>query len=266
MGILNVTPDSFSDGGRYTQVDAALEHARQMIAAGADIIDLGAESTRPGARPVSAAEELDRLLAILEPLLADCEVPISVDTSKSQVAAEVLRAGCHAINDVTALDDPAMAGVIAEANAGAVLMHMRGTPRTMQAAPHYQDVVAEVRDHLCERAERALCAGISRERILLDPGIGFGKTLEHNLELLRSLPELAQLGFPLLIGTSRKSFLGALTNRDVGDRGPGTIASVATSVLLGAAVVRVHDVASAVDATRVAWAIRGGRLGEGSLE
>jgi dihydropteroate synthase len=264
MGILNITPDSFSDGGRYTQVDAALEHAQQMIAAGVDIIDLGAESTRPGAARVPATEELSRLLAVLEPLLAESSVPISVDTCKADVAAAVLRKGCHAINDVTALSDPAMARVVARFDAGVVLMHMRGSPRTMQDAPQYEDVVAEVGDYLRARVKCAERAGVATHNIFLDPGIGFGKTLQHNLELLRSLPQLNRIGFPLVVGTSRKSFLGALTGKRVEARDAGTVASVATSVLLGAAVVRVHDVALAVDAVRVAAAIRDARPGEGS--
>ena len=258
MGVLNLTPDSFSDGGRFTDVDAALEQARRLEQEGADILDLGAQSTRPGAVEVGARQELERLLPVLEPLLEQSQLPISVDTNQVEVAREALSRGCHAINDTCGLRDAAMAEAIAEAQAGVVIMHMRGAPRTMQDAPYYDDVVSEVAVYLEKQAEGALAAGISASGVVLDPGIGFGKRLAHNLSLLHHLPRLVALGFPVLVGTSRKSFLGELTGRRVEEREAGTLASVAAAVLLGAAGLRVHRVAEAVDAARVAAAIRCG--------
>ncbi|MAE69751.1 MAG: dihydropteroate synthase [Gemmatimonadetes bacterium] len=252
MGILNLTPDSFSDGGRFFDRERAVARARAMVAEGADIVDVGAESTRPGAEGVSAAEELDRLIPVLERLLEEIDVPISVDTSKAEVARAVLGLGCHAINDVRALGDGAMAEVIADAGAGVVLMHMKGEPRTMQASPHYEDVVGEVRHFLEGAIKRACAAGIASSGIVVDPGIGFGKTVDHNIELLARLDELADLGVPVLVGTSRKSFIGSITGRGLDDRLAGSIASVAISVLRGTAGVRVHDVPQAVDSVRIA--------------
>lgn len=252
MGILNVTPDSFSDGGCFLHRDQAVERALAMVVEGADIVDVGAESTRPGADEIPVAEELDRLMPVLESLLGALDVPISVDTSKAEVAREVLGLGCHAINDVRALRDAAMAEAIAEAGAGVVLMHMKGEPRTMQASPHYDDVVGEVRHFLAGAIERARAAGIASSAIVVDPGIGFGKTVDHNVALLARLNELADLGLPVLVGTSRKSFIGSITERGLDDRLAGTISSVAISVLRGAAAVRVHDVRQAVDSVRIA--------------
>ncbi|RKH02878.1 dihydropteroate synthase [Corallococcus carmarthensis] len=264
MGVVNVTPDSFSDGGRFPDASSAVEHALKLVDAGADILDVGGESTRPGSLPVSVDEELSRILQVVEGIKRRSTVPISVDTMKAAVAKEALKAGAHLINDVTGFhSDPALAGVVAAAGAACCLMHTQGMPKTMQQAPQYADVVGEVMDYLEEGMFQATEAGIPRERILVDPGIGFGKTLEHNLFLLRRLEELRGLGQPLLVGTSRKSFLGKLT----GGKGPqerlaATLGSVAAMAVLGGAdVVRVHDVAEARDALAVADAIRGARGG-----
>ncbi len=257
QGILNVTPDSFSDGGRFLDPAAAVARGRAMAEEGADLLDGGGESTRPGSAPVPEAEERARVIPVIRALARDVAVPISVDTSKASVAAAALEAGAAMVNDVTALrGDPAMAGVLARAGGALVLMHMQGEPRTMQAAPRYGEVVAEVAAFLRERVEAAVAAGIAREQLLVDPGIGFGKTLEHNLEILRRLGELRSIGRPILVGPSRKSFLGALLDLPVGERLEGTLAAVAACVLRGALVVRVHDVRAAARAVRVAAALR----------
>ena len=243
MGILNVTPDSFSDGGRFLSPDAAVERALAMEKEGADIIDVGGESARPGADPVPVEEELRRVLPVLERLRGKLRIPISIDTTKAEVAEAALRAGASIVNDISALRfDPAMAPLVAKFGAGLVLMHMLGTPKTMQQAPHYEDVVTEVRDFLAERAQYAQSQGIPREAIAVDPGIGFGKTVEHNLELLRRLPELVELGFPVLVGPSRKSFIGAILGLGVEERLEGTLAACAVAVVRGADILRVHDV------------------------
>ena len=243
MGILNVTPDSFSDGGRFLSPDAAVKRALIMEKEGADIIDVGGESARPGADPVPVEEELRRVLPVLERLRGKLRIPISIDTTKAEVAEAALRAGASIVNDISALRfDPAMASVVAEFGAGLVLMHMLGTPKTMQQAPHYEDVVREVREFLAERALYAQSQGIPREAIAVDPGIGFGKTVEHNLELLRRLPELVELGFPVLVGPSRKSFIGAILGLGVEERLEGTLAACAVAVVRGADILRVHDV------------------------
>jgi len=243
MGILNVTPDSFSDGGRFLSPDAAVERALAMEKEGADIIDVGGESSRPGAEPVPVEEELRRVLPVLERLRGKLRIPISIDTTKAEVAEAALRAGASIVNDISALRfDPAMAPLVAKFGAGLVLMHMLGTPKTMQQAPHYEDVVTEVRDFLAERAQYAQSQGIPREAIAVDPGIGFGKTVEHNLELLRRLPELVELGFPVLVGPSRKSFIGAILGLGVEERLEGTLAACAVAVVRGANILRVHDV------------------------
>ncbi|RYZ44149.1 MAG: dihydropteroate synthase [Myxococcaceae bacterium] len=264
MGVVNVTPDSFSDGGRFPDAASAVEHGVALAEAGADILDVGGESTRPGSLPVSAEEELARVLQVVEGLRARTSVPISVDTMKASVATEVLKAGAHLINDVTGFHfDPALPGVVAAAGAACCLMHTQGMPRSMQQAPHYEDVVSEVMEYLEQGVLQALLAGIPRERILLDPGIGFGKTLEHNLFLLRRLEELRGLGQPLLVGTSRKSFLGTLAGgRAPTERLAATLGSVAAMAVMGGAdVVRVHDVTEARDALAVADAIRRARGG-----
>jgi dihydropteroate synthase len=255
MGVINVTPDSFSDGGRFLLPEAAVAQGLRLEAEGAEILDIGGESTRPGAATVSADEEMARVLPVIQGLV-DCGTTarLSVDTSKARVARAALEAGATMVNDVTALRDPDMAAVVAETGAHCCLMHMPGDPRTMQIDPHYDDVVTDVRAYLAARLEFALSRGIPAERILIDPGIGFGKTVEHNLELLARLHELVELGRPVLIGTSRKSFLGKLTGRDVEDRLPGTIASCLVAYEHGASVFRVHDVAPVHDALLVAAA------------
>jgi dihydropteroate synthase len=258
VGVLNVTPDSFSDGGRYDDVDAALAHGRRLAEEGAALVDVGGESTRPGADPVPAAIELERVLPVVEGLAAD-GIAVSIDTSKAVVAQAALAAGAVLVNDVTALrGDAEMATVVAGAGADLCLMHMLGEPRTMQDDPRYGDVVAEVEEFLAERAEVAVAAGIARERIALDPGIGFGKTLAHNLALLRALPRLAQLG-PLLVGVSRKRFLGALSGRDsADDRAAASLAAALYCYRGGAHLLRVHDVRATAEALAVERALEGG--------
>jgi dihydropteroate synthase len=253
MGVVNVTPDSFSDGGRYLDVHAAVAHGIELEAEGAGILDIGGESTRPGASPVSDEIELARVRPVIEGLVAArTRAQLSIDTSKSSVAAAATTAGATLVNDITALrGDPRMAEVVASSGADCCLMHMLGEPRTMQEDPRYGDVVSEVKAFLCERLEFATAAGIDERRIMLDPGIGFGKTLEHNLELLRRLDELVAIGRPLVIGTSRKSFLGRLTGRSVDQRLAGTIATNVLAYLHGARVFRVHDVAPVHDALAV---------------
>jgi dihydropteroate synthase len=257
MGVVNVTPDSFSDGGLYLDPAAAVAHGRELVAAGAEILDVGGESTRPGAEPVGAEEELRRVVPVIRELRGlGCE--ISVDTSKAPVAAAAIDAGAGIVNDVTALrGDPEMAALCAESGATLVLMHMLGEPRTMQDEPRYGDVVAEVRAFLAERLEAAVAAGIAAEDVWLDPGIGFGKTPAHNMELLRRLGELRRLGRPLVIGTSRKSFIGRVDGSGPGERLGGTIASSVLAAADGAEVLRVHDVAEVGQALAVAAAILG---------
>ena len=254
MGILNATPDSFSDGGRFLDVDRAVEHAHQMVEQGADIIDVGGESTRPGADPVAAAEEERRVVPIVQQIAEHAIV--SVDTNKVDVAKAALDAGAEIVNDVTGLGDPAMRGLVAATGAGAVIMHMQGEPRTMQVDPRYEDVERDVAAFLEQRCSEAIESGCSPESLVLDPGIGFGKTLEHNLILCNRIARLANLGRPVLIGTSRKRFLGALTGHDRPDkRDVATAISTALAVERGAAVVRVHDVPTTREALSVALAI-----------
>jgi dihydropteroate synthase len=256
MGIVNVTPDSFSDGGRYTDASAAIAHALQLEADGAAILDIGGESTRPGAEPVAADEEIRRVVPVIEGLhQRKVRAQISVDTSKAAVAAAALDAGATLVNDVTALrGDPAMAELVAARGVQCCLMHMLGEPRTMQDDPRYDDVVAEVKTFLEERMAFAVSQGVLEERILLDPGIGFGKTAEHNLELLARVGDLVALGRPVVIGTSRKSFLGRITGRTVDDRLAGTIATNVLAYERGARVFRVHDVAPVYDGLVIAGA------------
>lgn len=257
MGVVNVTPDSFSDGGLYLDPERAIAHGEELAAAGAEILDVGGESTRPGAEEVPAAEELRRVEPVIAGL-AGGGAAISIDTSKSTVAAAALDAGAEIVNDVTALrGDPELAALCAERGATVVLMHMLGTPRTMQDEPRYDDVVEDVKSFLADRVEAATAAGIAEERIWLDPGIGFGKSVEHNLELLRRLAELGELGRPLVIGTSRKSFIGRVDGSDAGERLGGTIASSVLAAVEGAEVLRVHDVAEVGQAMAVAAAILG---------
>jgi dihydropteroate synthase len=252
MGILNVTPDSFSDGGRYASVEVAVAHALQMVEDGAAMIDVGGESTRPGAAGVDEAEELERVVPVIRKLAAETDALISIDTSKAAVAEAALEAGAHIINDVTALTrDARMAEVARGSGAGVVLMHMRGTPRTMQEQPRYDEVVAEVRDYLAARCRALEGEGLEPGTLCVDPGIGFGKDLEHNLALLAALPEVGA-GRPVLLGASRKSFLGVLTGREVGDRLAASLGVAVFAALNGAHIVRVHDVKETCDAVRVA--------------
>jgi len=257
MGILNVTPDSFSDGGAYLGTEAAIAHGRALIQAGADLVDVGGESTRPGAAPVSEAAECERVVPVIAALAREGQGILSVDTSRTAVARAALEAGARAVNDVRAgTADPELLALVAEAGAGVILMHMRGSPRDMQADPHYADVVREVTAFLRARAGAAVEAGIDPACIALDPGIGFGKRLEHNLALLRALPELRSLGFPLVLGVSRKSFLGALSGEaQPARRGAETLAAVSLGAFLGAEIHRVHEVAPVRAALRVVSAL-----------
>ncbi len=255
MGVVNVTPDSFSDGGLYLDPEAAIAHGHELVSAGADILDVGGESTRPGAEPVGVAEELRRVAPVVAGLAG---ATVSIDTSKASVAAAALDRGAEIVNDVTALrGDPDMAALCAEREATVVLMHMRGEPRTMQEAPIYDDVVATVKEFLAGRVEFALAAGIAPERIWVDPGIGFGKSAEHNLELLRRLDELTELGLPLVVGTSRKSFIGRLDGSSARERLGGTVASSVHAAAAGADILRVHDVAELRQALTMAEAVLG---------
>jgi len=256
MGVLNVTPDSFSDGGRFLDPDLAVAHASRMVADGADIVDVGGESTRPGAEPVTAEEERRRVVSVIERIAAEHpRLAISIDTRKSEVAAAALEAGACIVNDVSAGRDPEMFAVAREAGAGLVLMHMLGDPRTMQEAPRYDDVVAEVKEYLRERIEAAEFAGIEPQALCVDPGIGFGKNLEHNLALLKRLDAFADLGRPVLVGPSRKRFIGAILDLPQDERVEGTAGAVAWAIAHGAHVVRVHDVKQIVRAARVVDAI-----------
>ncbi|WP_370552507.1 dihydropteroate synthase [Conexibacter sp. CPCC 206217] len=256
MGIVNVTPDSFSDGGEFLDAPAALAHARALEEEGAALLDIGGESTRPGAQPVAQDEELRRVVPVIEALAAGgTRAQISIDTIKLEVARAAVDAGATFVNDVTAFrHEPQLAGLVAERGLDCCLMHMRGEPRTMQLDPTYDDVVSDVKAFLEQRLAFAVAEGIAEERILLDPGIGFGKTPEHNLELMRRLPELLTLGRPLLIGLSRKTFLGRITGREVGDRLAATLAANVLAYVAGATVFRVHDVAPLRDALAVAAA------------
>ena len=256
MGVVNVTPDSFFDGGRYDDPQRAVEHALRLVEEGADLLDIGAESTRPGAVPVDEREECRRLIPVVAAVAKAVSVPISVDTSKAEVARAAIDAGAVMVNDVTALrGDGAMVDVVAEAGVGLVLMHMQGTPETMQKAPRYDDVVGEVAQFLTERARWAIAHGVARDRIVLDPGIGFGKTLQHNLDLLANLHAFVHLEFPVLVGPSRKGFIGQLTDQAVEARAWGTAAAVALAVEQGANILRVHDIGPMKDVVRVAVAI-----------
>jgi len=259
MGVVNVTPDSFSDGGLFLDTDDAMRHALELAAEGADILDVGGESTRPGSEPVAEDEERRRVVPVLERVAAaGARVQLSIDTSKPDVAGAALDAGATYVNDVTAFRaDPGMAGLVAERGVECCLMHMLGEPRTMQDDPRYGDVVSDVKAFLEERLAFAVAEGVPEERVMLDPGIGFGKTLEHNLELLRRLDEIVALGRPVVVGTSRKSFLGRITGREVGERLPGTIATNVLALERGASVFRVHEVAPVREALAVAAATVG---------
>lgn len=263
MGVINVTPDSFSDGGRFNSPDAAIAAAKAMIAAGADILDIGGESSRPGAVPVPEAEELRRVMPVLEGLLPSCPIPISIDTCKPGVARRAIEAGARIINDVGAAEDPAMIDLLADSTCGYVLMHRRGTPATMQSNPAYTDVVAEVHRFLSEQSDSLARRGIRPERIALDPGFGFGKTWEHNRQLLLHLPRLAAIRHPLLIGLSRKSFVGHITGDPPALRAAGSLAAETIALWLGAGVVRTHDVPAARRAAATVAALRSGIIPDG---
>lgn len=250
MGIVNVTPDSFSDGGRYLARDAAIAHGRRLIEHGADILDIGGESTRPGAAPASEQEELDRVMPVLETLLG-YGIPISIDTQKSNVMAAAIKAGAAMINDVNALQADGALKVCGAANVAVCLMHKQGTPETMQRAPTYVDVVTEVANFLATRAQASLDAGIARDRIVIDPGFGFGKTVEHNFRMLRELRSLEALGFPVLTGFSRKASLGLITGRPADERLAASIAAAILCAQNGATIIRVHEVRETVDAFKV---------------
>lgn len=257
MGIVNVTPDSFSDGGQFAAVEAAVRHGLQLVEQGADILDIGGESTRPGATPVPLEEELRRVVPVIEALAARAGVPISVDTYKPAVMAAAIAAGASIVNDVFALTEPGAVEVVAASNAGVCLMHSQGTPQTMQIDPRYHDVVQEVREFLQARMEACVAHGIGRERIVLDPGFGFGKRSVHNIALLRELTELVGFGQPVLVGLSRKSVLGQLTGNEVDARLHASLAATVISVMKGARIVRVHDVKATVDALKVVSAVEG---------
>ncbi len=255
MGVVNATPDSFSDGGKFSSVAAAIEHGRSLVASGADIVDVGGESTRPGADPVSVEEELERTIPVVE-ALADDGFIVSIDTMKPSVAEAGLSAGAVIVNDVGGMGDVGMRSVAAERGAGVVVMHMLGTPRTMQDNPTYGDVVTEVGWFLADRSNAAIAAGVSPEAIVVDPGIGFGKTIEHNLALLNRLGEIAQAGFPVMVGSSRKAFLGKITGHArPEDRDLASGVAVAAAIARGAVVLRVHNAAICLEAAKVAWAI-----------
>jgi dihydropteroate synthase len=256
MGILNVTPDSFSDGGQLANTDAAVARGVQMLADGADILDVGGESTRPGSDPVTAEEEMARTLPVIERLVAEAPgVPVSIDTRKAEVAAAAISSGASIVNDVSAGADPSMFATAAETNAAMVLMHMQGDPKTMQSDPHYEDVVGDVAAFLTARLDAAVAAGLERDSLVIDPGIGFGKTLEHNLALMKNIDAFSALGRPILIGPSRKRFIGTLLGTEVDDRLEGTAAAVAWLAGSGAHIVRVHDVKEMVRVVRVVDAI-----------
>ncbi|MBX3442290.1 MAG: dihydropteroate synthase [Planctomyces sp.] len=258
MGIVNVTPDSFSDGGRWLAVDAAIDHALRLVDDGADVLDIGGESTRPGAAPVDMDEECRRILPVVERLAGRTSVPISIDTTKGEVARRALGAGARIVNDISGLAaDPEMPRVCARADCGVIAMHMQGTPQTMQLNPSYGDVVREVRDYLCGRLEVLTAAGISAERIVLDPGVGFGKTALHNLQLLRNLRSLHELGRPILIGHSRKRFLEKVLGRPLEERLAGTIGVAIAVAQQGAELIRVHDVRAVIDGLAAWRAIQG---------
>ncbi|OZG40555.1 dihydropteroate synthase [Aeromonas sp. A35_P] len=259
MGILNVTPDSFSDGGHFNQLERAMTHARQMVAEGATLIDIGGESTRPGAPDVSEQEELDRVLPVVERMVAELDVMISLDTSKAAVMREGCAAGAHLINDVRALLEPGALAAAAAADVPVCLMHMQGQPRTMQAEPHYDDLLGEVRAFFDERIAACLTAGIAREQLLLDPGYGFGKTLAHNYQLLAQQESLLDYQLPLLVGMSRKSMIGNLLGRPVDERLAGSLACALVGMQRGARIIRVHDVRATMDALRTGWMVMTGQ-------
>jgi len=257
MGIINVTPDSFSDGGQFNQVDFAVAHALALIEQGAAVLDIGGESTRPNAAPVPLAEELQRVIPVIEALVArDIPVPISIDTYKPEVMRAAIAAGASIVNDVRGLQEPGALEAVVNSDAGVCIMHMQGTPQTMQLEPHYDDVVAEVKQFLRMQRDACLAAGIAHERIMLDPGFGFGKTRAHNIALAKALPQLLELNCPLLVGLSRKSVLGQMTGNDVDARLHASVAAAVISAMQGAHLLRVHDVKATVEALKVVAALQ----------
>lgn len=257
MGIVNVTPDSFSDGGQFNQVDVAVAHALELIAQGADVLDIGGESTRPNATPVTLDEELRRVIPVIEALVAhDIPVPISIDTYKPAVMRAAIAAGASIVNDVRGLQEDGALEAVVNSDAGVCIMHMQGTPQTMQIAPHYEDVVAEVKRFLRTQRDTCLAAGIANERIMLDPGFGFGKTRAHNIALAKALPQLLDLNCPLLVGLSRKSVLGQMTGNDVDARLYASVAAAVISAMQGARLLRVHDVKATAEALKVVAALQ----------
>lgn len=256
MGIINVTPDSFSDGGQFVSINLAVEQALKLIAEGADILDVGGESTRPGAHPVSLNEELNRVIPVIEALSSVSTVPISIDTYKPEVMRLAIAAGADIVNDIRALQEPDALDIVANSKAGVCLMHMQGLPQTMQLAPQYNDVVSEVKQFLVDRMNVAISHGIAKNRILLDPGFGFGKTRAHNISLIQQLNKLIDIGQPLLVGLSRKSVLGSITGGDESQRLYASIAASVISAMSGAKIIRVHDVKATVDALKVVTAIQ----------
>ncbi|PPD56465.1 MAG: dihydropteroate synthase [Methylotenera sp.] len=256
MGIVNVTPDSFSDGGKFAQTDLAIEHALSLIEQGADILDIGGESTRPNATPVSLQQELERVIPVIEGLVKQIKIPISIDTYKPQVMQAAIKAGASIVNDVRALQENGAIDIVAASDVGVCLMHMQGTPQTMQINPQYNDVVAEVKAFLQQRLTLCETAGINKSRILLDPGFGFGKTREHNITLIQHLASFSTMGQPLLVGLSRKSVLGQVTGNDVDARIYSSVAASVISAMVGAKILRVHDVKATVEALKIVTAIQ----------
>ncbi len=257
VGVLNVTPDSFSDGGLYYRLEAALKQAERLIEAGADIIDIGGESTRPFSKPVPVEEELSRVIPVIEAIRKRFDIPISIDTYKAKVAEEALLAGAQIVNDISALRfDPQMSQVVAAHQAPVILMHMKGTPQTMQIDPSYEDVIGEIKDFLAQRAAEAQKAGIKKEKIILDPGIGFGKRFEDNLKIIKEIKAFFDLGYPVMLGPSRKSFLGQILDKEARERDVGTMAVVALAAYQGVHLVRVHNVEMALDTIKVIQALK----------
>ena len=264
MGVLNVTPDSFSDGGRYFESERAVEHGLEMVAEGADIIDVGGESTRPFSKGISSSEEIDRVIPVVEALAKEVSVPVSIDTCKADVAHEAVKAGASMINDISALRlDSHMPEIVARAGVPVILMHMKGTPEDMQAKPTYEDLISEVRDFLRDAMTRAMEAGIRKDLIVVDPGIGFGKTFDDNLRIIRDLSSFGPLGCPVLLGTSNKAFIGRILDKEAHERDTGTMATVAAGVMNGASIVRVHHVEKAVETVRIIDAIKRGKVEPG---
>lgn len=259
MGILNVTPDSFYDGGRYESIEDALERARKMVADGAGILDVGGESTRPGSEAISVEEEVGRVVPVIKELAGELEVPISIDSYKPEVVSKAIDAGASMVNDVNGLRSYGMAKLVAESGLPVVLMHMQGSPRSMQDNPSYKDVVSYIKAFFEERIEYAKSRGVAEEQIILDPGIGFGKTLAHNLEIIKRLSEFTELGYPILVGASRKSMIGEILGAGPENRLEGSLAVAVASIMNGASILRVHDVAETVRAARVADAVLRGR-------